>query len=158
VTPSVLLVDLARLGSASFRPLNVWASSLAKLIPDDCPFLALAVTVADLHHVDIPLEYALRSNTSAAQQLLVKSLFDDLNGADGGGLGGRTLPSSSRRSGDQPVAVGPQLAPRLEAVLGLLLDPRERVRPTPLYNTWDSVFSRGSCSLLPEPLTPTPDS
>lgn len=82
-TPSVLLVDLARLGGAWLRPPNVWAGSLAKLIPDDCPFLALAVTVVDLHQVDIPLGYALRSNTSAAQQLLVKSLFDDLNVAGG---------------------------------------------------------------------------
>jgi hypothetical protein len=77
--PAVLLIDLARLGNAWLRPLDEWAARLARSLPQDCPYVAMAVTIADLHQVDIPLGVAMRPTATEAQRARVKCMIDHLS-------------------------------------------------------------------------------
>jgi hypothetical protein len=76
--PSLLLVDFARLGNAWLRPLNIWAKRLASRLPDDCPFLAVAVTSADLHQVDLALAIALRPGLTDVERAGVERTLVEL--------------------------------------------------------------------------------
>jgi hypothetical protein len=84
---TVLLVDLARLGNAWLRPLDRWVEMLRSRLPADCPFVGLAVTIADIHTVKLPLAYFITPIATAAEADLVNSLFQDLRTAPtiGGG-------------------------------------------------------------------------
>lgn len=59
VMPCLLAVDIARLGSGWMRPPGVWAGRLAQLIPDDWPFIGLAVFAPSLHTSDCDFALAL---------------------------------------------------------------------------------------------------
>ncbi len=76
--PSLLLVDFARLGNAWLRPLDIWAKRLARRLPEDCPFLAVAVTNADLHQNDLALAAALRPELTAGERAVVIRTLADL--------------------------------------------------------------------------------
>lgn len=76
--PTVLAVDLARLGAGWMRPPEVWARSLASSIPASCPFVALAVFVGSLDKSDTVLALAIAPSASEADRELLDSLASDL--------------------------------------------------------------------------------
>lgn len=76
--PSLLVVDIARLGNAWLRPLSVWAGALAHLLSADSPFLAVAVTNGDLASVDLPLGVALRPALDSVERTLITSTVNTL--------------------------------------------------------------------------------
>lgn len=64
--PTLLAVDIARLGAGWMRPPKVWASALAEAIPHDCPFVGLAVFMNALDRVDG--EMALAASPAATAE------------------------------------------------------------------------------------------
>ena len=62
--PTVLVVDIARLGAGWMRPPVVWAHELAGAIPASCPFVGLAVFVPSLDSVESEIALAVSPSVS----------------------------------------------------------------------------------------------
>lgn len=60
--PTILLVDVARTGVAWIRTPAVWARHLAALIPENSPFVGVAVMIPTLDSSDVAISLGLRAN------------------------------------------------------------------------------------------------
>ncbi|MFE4976448.1 hypothetical protein ACFRAR_30645 [Kitasatospora sp. NPDC056651] len=76
--PTILLVDAARTGNAWMRPEQIWARRLADLLPQDTPFVGVAVMIPRLDRADAPISIALRGNAPAEDLDAAKKLAVDL--------------------------------------------------------------------------------
>nr|BEK65024.1 hypothetical protein KPHV_22510 [Kitasatospora purpeofusca] len=76
--PTVLLVDAARTGNAWMRSGQIWARRLADLLPQDTPFVGVAVMIPTLDKADAPIFIALRGNASPEALDAAKKLAADL--------------------------------------------------------------------------------
>lgn len=76
--PSLVLVDVARWGDAWNRPMEDWASHLATALEPTFPYLAIAVTNAGIHDVDLPLAVALRPELADEDRKRVVDLVEAL--------------------------------------------------------------------------------
>ena len=72
--PTVLLVDVARLGRAWLRHLGTWIAALEEDIPVDCPYIGLGVFVQTLGSSDITIGLARRSSLTAEEAQAISDL------------------------------------------------------------------------------------
>jgi hypothetical protein len=72
--PTVLAVDISRLGPGWMRPSKVWAQQLASSIPSTCPFVGVAVFTSSLDRVGCDMALAVAPSTPSAE----RSMIDDL--------------------------------------------------------------------------------
>ncbi|MFF7986951.1 hypothetical protein ACFZDK_49095 [Streptomyces sp. NPDC007901] len=72
--PTILLVDVARTGSAYIRSPRVWAQRLETLLPDTTPFVGVAVMVPSADDPDVGISLGLRSNLSDQDRAAVDEL------------------------------------------------------------------------------------
>jgi hypothetical protein len=76
--PTVLLVDAGLTGMSTFRPLQVWAERLDLLLPDDTPFVGIAVMMPELTSPDAALAVVTRHTADPADVAAVRKLAVDL--------------------------------------------------------------------------------
>jgi len=76
--PTVLLVGAALTGMSVFRPLHVWAQRLNLLLPDDTPFVGIAVMMPELTSPDAPLAMVTRPSADLGDIAAVQKLARDL--------------------------------------------------------------------------------
>lgn len=76
--PTVLLVDAGLTGMSALRPLQVWAQRLDLLLPDDTPFVGIAVMMPELTSPDAALAVVTRRTADPADVAAVKKLAADL--------------------------------------------------------------------------------
>jgi hypothetical protein len=83
--PTILAVDIARLGAGWLRPPRVWAQRLAALMPPDTPFVGLAVFVPSLDRTDADVALSVSPSATPGERASINSLARalDLEAIDG---------------------------------------------------------------------------
>lgn len=76
--PTILLVDSARAGLSWIRPPHIWARRLADRLPENTPFIGMAVMIPTLGNADTPMAMALRSSADSADLAAAQRLIKDL--------------------------------------------------------------------------------